>query len=72
MSTTTIPAARIFSSDNVAGASPEILDAIARAAVGQPKPYGADGVTGDVRRKLCEIFEYGVDDLLRAVRRHTV
>jgi threonine aldolase len=72
MSTTTIPTARIFSSDNVAGASPEILDAIARAAVGQAKPYGADDVTGDVRRKLCEIFEYDVDDLLRAVRRHTV
>lgn len=36
---TTIPTARIFSSDNVAGASPEILDAICRAAVGQPKPH---------------------------------
>ncbi|MGW1887826.1 threonine aldolase family protein [Streptomyces sp. NPDC001970] len=63
MSTTT-PTARIFSSDNVAGAPPEIIDAIARAAAGQAKPYGADTITGDVRRKLCEIFECDVDVLL--------
>ena len=63
MSTTT-PTARIFSSDNVAGSSPEIIDAMARAAAGQAKPYGADDVTADVRRRLCEIFEYDVDVLL--------
>jgi threonine aldolase len=61
---TTIPAARIFSSDNVAGASPEIIDAVARAASGQARPYGADSITADVRRRLCEIFEHDVDLLL--------
>ncbi|NNN32285.1 low specificity L-threonine aldolase [Streptomyces sp. S3(2020)] len=64
MSTTTVPTARIFSSDNVAGASPEIIEATARAAGGQAKPYGADDITGDVRRKLCEVFECDVDVLL--------
>ncbi|MFF3376596.1 threonine aldolase family protein [Streptomyces sp. NPDC002680] len=62
--TTPAPTARIFSSDNVAGTSPEILDAIAGAAGGQATPYGTDDVTADVRRRLCEIFEYDVDVLL--------
>ncbi|MFI6374395.1 threonine aldolase family protein [Streptomyces sp. NPDC050546] len=61
---TTVPTARVFSSDNVAGASPEIVDAVSRAASGQALPYGADTVTGDVRRRLCEVFERDVDVLL--------
>ncbi|MBG0857415.1 low specificity L-threonine aldolase [Streptomyces spinoverrucosus] len=63
MSVTT-PTARIFSSDNTAGASPEIVDAVTRAAAGQAQPYGADSITGDVRRRLCEIFECDVDVLI--------
>ncbi|MGX1560971.1 threonine aldolase family protein [Streptomyces sp. NPDC055506] len=61
---TTVPVARVFSSDNVAGASPEIVDAVTRAASGQALPYGADTITGDVRRRLCEVFERDVDVLL--------
>ncbi|MEU1181141.1 low specificity L-threonine aldolase [Streptomyces sp. NPDC005820] len=56
--------ARIFSSDNTAGASPEIVEAVTRAAAGQAKPYGADDLTADVRRRLGEIFERDVDVLL--------
>ncbi|WP_416982510.1 threonine aldolase family protein [Streptomyces sp. T028] len=56
--------ARIFSSDNTAGASPEIVEAVTRAAAGQARPYGADDVTADVRRRLCEIFERDVDVLI--------
>ncbi|WP_409467831.1 threonine aldolase family protein [Streptomyces sp. HC307] len=63
MSTTT-PTARIFSSDNTAGASPEIVDAVTRATAGQAQPYGADSITADVRRRMSEIFEHDVDVLL--------
>ncbi|MFE2064515.1 threonine aldolase family protein [Streptomyces sp. NPDC059467] len=63
MSTTT-PYAHTFTSDNVAGAAPEIIDAVARAAAGPAAPYGADDVTADVRRRLCEIFEHDVDVLI--------
>ncbi|MFF5184207.1 threonine aldolase family protein [Streptomyces sp. NPDC000345] len=56
--------ARIFSSDNTAGASPEIVEAVTRAATGQARPYGADDLTADVRRRLGEIFERDVDVLL--------
>ncbi|MGP4089578.1 threonine aldolase family protein [Streptomyces sp. KR55] len=63
MSTTT-PYAHAFTSDNVAGASPEIIDAVARAASGPAAPYGADSISADVRRRLCEIFDYDVDVLL--------
>ncbi|MEU3340864.1 low specificity L-threonine aldolase [Streptomyces sp. NPDC006668] len=58
------PAARVFSSDNTAGASPEVLEAVVRAAAGQALPYGADDVTATVRRRLCEVFERDVDVLL--------
>ncbi|MGW3565764.1 threonine aldolase family protein [Streptomyces sp. NPDC000941] len=63
MSTTT-PDARAFTSDNVAGAAPQIIDAMARAAAGPAAPYGADSFTADVRRRLCEIFDRDVDVLL--------
>ncbi|MEU1517449.1 low specificity L-threonine aldolase [Streptomyces sp. NPDC005811] len=56
--------ARIFSSDNAAGASPEIVEAVTRAAAGQARPYGADDLTVGVRRRLGEIFEREVDVLL--------
>ncbi|MEV1067815.1 beta-eliminating lyase-related protein [Streptomyces sp. NPDC050263] len=63
MSTTLTPTARVFSSDNAAGASPEIVEAVARAAVGQALPYGADDSTASVRRRLADVFEREVDVL---------
>ncbi|BCL25777.1 threonine aldolase family protein [Streptomyces aurantiacus] len=62
--TATTTATRMFSSDNAAGASPEIVDAVVRAAAGQASPYGSDTVTAEVRRRLCEIFERDVDVLI--------
>ncbi|KUN85593.1 threonine aldolase family protein [Streptomyces griseoruber] len=59
----TLPA-RIFSSDNTAGASPEIVEAVSRAAAGQAQPYGADDLTAGVRHRLGEVFEREVDVLL--------
>lgn len=46
-----------FASDNTAPISPEILEALARANDGQAKSYGADRLTGEVSRRLKEIFE---------------
>ncbi|MBQ0851516.1 low specificity L-threonine aldolase [Streptomyces sp. BH-SS-21] len=65
-STTGAPAtaARTFSSDNAAGASPEIVEAVVRAAAGPASPYGSDGITAGVRGKLSEIFERDVDILI--------
>ncbi|MEU1515209.1 low specificity L-threonine aldolase [Streptomyces sp. NPDC005811] len=56
--------ARIFSSDNTAGTSPEIIEAMARVSSGQTLPYGADDTTASVRRRLGEAFEQDVDVLL--------
>lgn len=63
MSTTTdvIPSNRAFISDNMAGASPEIAQAVAAAAAGHALPYGNDPYTGSIRRQLSEIFERDVD-----------
>ena len=46
-----------FCSDNVAGASPEIVEAIARANHGAAMPYGNDEWTRRVEKRLAEIFE---------------
>jgi threonine aldolase len=46
-----------FCSDNVAGAAPEIVEAIARANHGPAMPYGEDPWTKRVERRLAEIFE---------------
>ncbi|MGF1609436.1 MAG: threonine aldolase family protein [Kiloniellales bacterium] len=46
-----------FCSDNVAGAAPEILEALARAGQGSAMPYGADDWTRRVERRLAEVFE---------------
>ena len=46
-----------FCSDNVAGASPAILEALTRAAGGSVMPYGADPISARVEEKLREIFE---------------
>lgn len=57
------PLPRVFSSDNTAGAAPEIVEAVTRAAAGPALPYGADAVTARVRDRLREIFERDVDVL---------
>ena len=47
-----------FSSDNVTGASPEILDALTRAGgEGSAMPYGNDSWTARVETKFRQIFE---------------
>lgn len=45
-----------FRSDNVLGASPEILDAISRASAGAMTSYGGDEITARVRTRCSEIF----------------
>ncbi len=50
-----------FGSDNMAGASPEMLDALARVNGGRAVPYGADAVTGRVKARLAEVFETEVE-----------
>jgi threonine aldolase len=50
--------ARNFASDNVAGASPEILDALIRANVDAARPYGADELSARVEQRLRAIFEH--------------
>src|ERR1700756_5102081 len=49
-----------FSSDNVAGISPEILAALGAANAGSEPSYGADPITARVERRLAEIFEHEV------------
>ncbi len=46
-----------FCSDNTAGASPEILEALTRASEGAVMPYGADPVTQAVEARFQELFE---------------
>ncbi|RDU97625.1 threonine aldolase family protein [Trinickia dinghuensis] len=53
-----------FWSDNIAGASPEIIEALAACNFGQARPYGADEGTASVERKLSELFEREVSVLL--------
>ena len=50
-----------FRSDNVLGASPEVVEAIARANHGTQTSYGGDEITERVRKRCCEIFETDVD-----------
>ena len=49
-----------FRSDNVTGAHPRILEAIARANAGQVGSYGADPWSQRVEARLGEIFERSV------------
>jgi threonine aldolase len=46
-----------FRSDNTLGASPEILEAIARANHGSMTSYGGDEITARLRARCREIFE---------------
>jgi threonine aldolase len=50
-----------FRSDNTHPASPEVLDALARANAAQVTSYGGDAITDRVRARCCEIFETEVD-----------
>ncbi|MFJ3704772.1 MULTISPECIES: low specificity L-threonine aldolase [Streptomyces] len=54
---------RIFTSDNTAGASPEIVQAVIAAASGQDLPYGADRHTAGARARFAEVFGRDVDVL---------
>ncbi len=49
-----------FASDNVSGASPEIVAALIAAAEGGAMPYGADDWTARLEAKCAEIFETDV------------
>jgi threonine aldolase len=57
---------RNFASDNVMGASPEILAALAQANDGAQSSYGADEYSKRVEARLREIFETDLDVLLVA------
>ena len=41
-----------FASDNVAGACPEVLDAIIKANVGDRAPYGDDEISKNLQDKF--------------------
>lgn len=56
-----IPPNRAFMSDNMAGASPEVTQAIVDAATGNCLPYGNDEFTQQTHQKLRDIFERDVD-----------
>ena len=47
----------IFASDNWAGASPKIVDALAKAAQSGHPAYGADDITKAIERRFSELFE---------------
>ena len=49
-----------FSSDNAAGASPEIIAAIAAANHGTAAAYGADAVTARLAERFAALFEHEV------------
>ena len=46
-----------FASDNLAGALPEVMDAVAGASKGPLAAYGADEITVRVERRFAEVFE---------------
>ena len=51
----------MFGSDNQAGATPQILDAIADAYAGPAGAYGDDGYTRAGVEALCEVFDTELD-----------
>ena len=46
-----------FGSDNMAGVSPPILEALAAANAGEAMSYGGDQWTARLERRMCELFE---------------
>jgi len=55
-----------FASDNVMGASPQVLDALVRANDGALPAYGSDPITRRLEARLAELFEREVSVLLVA------
>ncbi len=53
-----------FCSDNVAGASPEILEALVTANAGAAMPYGDDTLTQQVAARIQALFETDAEILL--------
>src|SRR5690242_15477782 len=49
-----------FRSDNVTGAAPEILAALATANQGSVSSYGADEITEGLTRRFADLFEHEV------------
>jgi threonine aldolase len=49
-----------FASDNVMGASPQVMNALVHANQGALPAYGADPITKRVEQKLSEVFERDV------------
>ena len=49
-----------FASDNVAGACPEVLDAVLKANDGDSTPYGNDQISAELQKKFSELFEKDV------------
>ena len=47
-----------FGSDNMAGASPRVLDALVEANAGPAPSYGADPWTREAERLLADVFEH--------------
>lgn len=47
----------VFTSDNSAGASVEVMQALMACSVGHASPYGADEYTKRVEHKLADLFE---------------
>src|SRR3974377_1586450 len=52
-----------FTSDNVTGASPEVLAALAAANAGTVASYGADPLSEELTRRAAELFERPVSIL---------
>ncbi|MBB3214697.1 threonine aldolase [Herbaspirillum sp. Sphag1AN] len=53
-----------FSSDNIAGASPEIIEAIVASNQGQVSSYGTDQASARIEQRLAELFECDVSVFL--------
>lgn len=49
---------RGFTSDNIAGVSPEIIEALVACNAGQAAPYGNDALSRQLERRVSEIFEH--------------
>jgi threonine aldolase len=52
---------RGYLSDNAAGASPQILDAVVAASAGPAAPYGNDPLTAQMGARMAEAFECELD-----------
>ena len=51
----------IFTSDNVTGACPEVIDALIGANSGNAPSYGNDKWSKNLKKKFSEIFEKEVE-----------